>query len=97
MQTKDFLSDPIKINASGDVLIEEKDGHQTFYFVDEESFLISILESPFAKVRKKAEEDFLEKLGIGRAQACRLQVSVTTPLFVNPDEAGKKYGLSFCE
>lgn len=66
------------------------------YSQTSDSFLISIQSAPFDSNRKKAEEAFLESLDITKEDACKLDVSITTPQSVNPKEAGTIYRLSFC-
>lgn len=92
-----FYKGKAQKTSYGDVLIETKDEYHIIYHPENESFLVSVLSSPFETVREKAEEVFLKKLGITINEACKLDVSITTPRFINPIESGKIYGLSFCE
>jgi hypothetical protein len=87
----------VRTNPEGDTIVVDDSGYQIIFMPKSEQFLISILGSPFEKVRKEAEEELLHILGIGRADACRLDVKITTPRFANPAQAGKNFGLSFCE
>jgi hypothetical protein len=59
-------------------------------------FLVTILGSPFEEYKRKAEEIFHKVLGISQADACRLNVTIGTPYFANPNESGKEYHLSYC-
>ncbi len=59
-------------------------------------YQISILGSPFATYRTQAENAFLVLLKISKEEACKLNVTIGTPYFANPDESGKIYPLSFC-
>ena len=92
-----FFKTAQKINTYGDVLITDTGEYQIVYQVKFNTFLLSILEKPFSRVKIKAESEFVKVLGIKTSDACRLFVSITTPAFANPDEAGKEYGLSFCK
>lgn len=92
-----FLQNPKRVDKSGDIFILETQEYRLIYFSKYNSFLISIFSSPFPKVKKQAEEDFLRALGISEIESCRLNVSVTTPYFANPDYSGKDWSLSFCE
>lgn len=85
------------INAEGDTTIVGNDDYAIFYHPFQERFLISILGSPFPEKRQTAEQEFLEILGINQSDACRLTVSLTTPLSDNPEYAIPVYSLSFCE
>lgn len=88
---------PTQLNQNGDSLMVEQPGYSLVYLKPFGEFLITITASPFEENRKKAEEAFLLRLGITQGQACRLKVTITTPVSVNPTEAGQKYPLSFCQ
>lgn len=61
-----------------------------------DEYAIVIYGSPFESARAEAEQAFLQKLGVTPEQACRLKVTISTPVFVNPEESKQTYGLSFC-
>ena len=92
-----FFNENTKVNSRGDTLIVNAENYHITYFSKEDQFLISILASPFEEVRKVAEIDFIQTLGIDKETACKIGVIITTPSFANKDEAGKNYNLSFCE
>ena len=94
---KNFYTEGNKISPKGDVIISETSNYTIFYFEADDSFLISITKLPFEEMRLIAEEDLLQQLGIDEDKACRLNISTTTPAFVNPDEAGINWPLTFCE
>jgi len=91
-----YNSNPV-INEREDTTFKISDQYQLIYFSKENEFLISILASPFEKVRQTAEQSFLTELQITKNQACKLKANITTPYYVNPNESGKNYRLSFCE
>lgn len=97
VKVNNFYDDSKKINSSGDRLILEQSDFEAIYFPRGNQFLISVLTSPFYKTRLDAEKAFLEKLDISEKEACKLDVSITTPNFVNPNEAGIDFTLSFCK
>lgn len=97
VQTNDFLSSPKEVNKNGDVLFAETPKYQLVYLQNFNQFIVSILSSPFETIKKEAEIEFLHRLGITENEACKLNVSVTTPYFANPDYSGKNWPLSFCE
>jgi len=76
-------------------LSRTKDYH-IFYIPEQTVFIVSILSYPFDTYRQIAESDLLDKLDIGKSEACKLIVDITTPGFANPDKAGKTFDLSFC-
>jgi hypothetical protein len=92
-----FYKDNPSISPKGDVHINENPNFDIFYFKIDDTFLITITASPFEDKRNEAEQSFLEKMEIDEEAACKLRVVITTPEFVNPDEATKNYPLSFCE
>jgi hypothetical protein len=96
-KVSNFYRDSSNISPKGDVLLVESEKYDIFYFKNDDIFLISIVSSPFNEARKEAEKIFLNELAINEETACKLNVVETTPEFVNPDEATKKYPLSFCE
>lgn len=81
----------------GDALFVDETYYKIVYYPDDKAFLISIQGSPFETIRNQAEEKFLQELGIDQTQACRLQVWITTPNYINPAFAGQNYRLSFCK
>ena len=94
---KNITKEPVRENTSGDIQFDSTSSYEFTYFKPEDRFLISITGSPFERVRLEAEASFVSQLGIDKAAACKLRVSITTPAFANPDEAGNTYSLSFCE
>ncbi|MBN1169049.1 hypothetical protein JXA63_04125 [Candidatus Woesebacteria bacterium] len=86
-----------KIPKSNDYIIEEDQSYSIDYFDDYGGFLIVIKDSPFEEKKELAEKAFLENLEITEEEACKLKVEITTPMYANPDEAGRVYSFSFCE
>lgn len=69
---------------------------QIVYIPSEKQYQIFINNSPFDKYRTEAENVFLSLLKTSKGEACKLKVEISTPYFVNPNEAGQTYPLSFC-
>lgn len=88
--------EPIPTGEFGEQLVLETEKFQIIYFSETESFLITILQSPFSSYRAEAEQAFLKELSINEKQACSLTVTIVTPAFVSPEHAGVEYPLSFC-
>ena len=97
VEVENFYNKEVNTNTRGDTLFVDKGDYQIMYFAKEERFLISILGSPFDKIKGVAEKEFLLILSISEEEACKLSVSITTPYFANPKKAGVDYKLSFCE
>lgn len=97
VNVKNPYENTVKIDTQGDSLMQENPGYSLVYLRPFNEFLISITASPFEKNRKLAEEAFLLRMGITQTDSCRLKVTITTPLSINPNEAGQSYPLSFCQ
>ncbi len=97
VEVKNFYQNAEEYSKQGDVQFSSIPQYNLVYLSKFNEFLVSILSSPFEDTRVIAEKDFIEKLGITELEACKLTVTVTTPKSVNPEFAGKKYRLSFCE
>ena len=97
VEVNDFSKTVPNTSSYGYTVVSLNPKHQVLYFPDDELFLVSILGNPYNVYVKVAEQAFLEKLGIDEEQACKLNVSITTPAHLNPDKAGDAYELSFCE
>lgn len=91
-----FYKDSKAINNNGDLSLTKNDKYEIIFFAKSEQFLISILDPSFDEVRSEAEKTFLENFGGDRDKACKLNVIITTPRWVNRTETGKEYPLSFC-
>lgn len=71
-------------------------GYQIVYLSLDQSFIISLTETPWREWRSQAEQAFLKALDISQSDACNLKVSVTIPYNVDSEYAGEDLGLSFC-
>lgn len=93
--------DNFKVSATplpgGDSKLIHEDGYEILYLEKFDSFLISILKQPFEVYRQVAETALLSQLGISQTDACRLDVTITTPAYVDPALGGNNFSLSFCE
>ncbi len=96
-EIKNVYKTALDINDTGDVVYAEANSYQQVYHPKDQYFLISVTGSPFESARTEAEKQFLAILQISKEDACKLNVTITTPRYANPDEAGKIYKLSFCE
>lgn len=96
-QINNFIETSKKLNAAGDMLLEQTDEYQITYLNIFKTFLITISKTPFEENKTKAENKLLEILGVDKETMCRFDVVITTPHFVDPEHAGKNYALSFCD
>ncbi|MEX2008369.1 MAG: hypothetical protein WD850_02700 [Candidatus Spechtbacterales bacterium] len=93
---------PVKLEAIphgqfGDMKFPDRVGYKILYFQETKRFQITITDPPFDEFRQAAEQDFLRVLDINEQQACRLDVTIRTPLYANPNLAGQVFFLSFCK
>ncbi|KKQ53437.1 MAG: hypothetical protein UT19_C0008G0020 [Candidatus Woesebacteria bacterium GW2011_GWB1_39_10b] len=96
IKVNDFNKKAIKVGELDDVLFVDENGYNITYYPLDKAFLIVITSIPFEENRQEAEKRFLDELGIGTADACKLAVYITTPRAFNPNESGINYSLSFC-
>lgn len=97
VEVKNIYDSALRINDMGDVLVAENNNHRISYLKNGDYFIITILGTPFEDSRSRAEKDFLKKMEIDEDAACKLDVRIGTPYYVNAKEAGNRYKLSFCE
>jgi len=95
--TNNFYKTAVEITDRNDALITSNDDFQILYYPADNSFFITITNKPIESVRKKAETELLNRLGISTEDACRLKVSVGAPGWVDDNLAGQELGLSFCK
>ncbi len=94
----DITDSPISTDSEGNLVIaQEPDYRISFLPKHDGQFLIDVLGSPFEEVRTKAEDDFVQLLGIDKPDACWLYTVESTTDTANPEQSGKNYMLSFCE
>lgn len=78
-------------------LLVENPKYQIIYQKSNDTFIISINDSPFEEIKKEAEENFLSLIKADKNIACQLKVRIATPAFANPELAGKNFSLNFCK
>ena len=66
------------------------------YLPPEDQYIITVYGSPFLQYRQEAEQSFIKIYRLTIAEACSKKVTIGTPFYSNPQEAGKIYKLSFC-
>lgn len=91
-----FKEEDSKITPQKDVLVSEESLYQILYLTQFDQFLISIITPNFEEARRIAEAEILQKTGVSKEEACKLDVQITTPSYANLELAGKTFGLSFC-
>lgn len=82
---------------SGTTVFQKSEYYQLTYSPSENLFNIVVLTSDFSTGRALAEAALVNELEISRAEACKLNVKIYTHPQLNPTEADKEYGLSFCD
>lgn len=76
--------------------ISQVPDYQTVYIPETNEFHILLFLFPLADTRVRAQQYFLQKLGVTEQEACMLQVVVAVTPDVSESLAGKNLGLSFC-
>lgn len=94
---KDFKQKALNVGKLGEILFVNETNFNITYYPLDNAFLIVITGIPFEQNRLDAEKRFLKELDIGKVEACKLGVYITTPRAYNPKESGINYRLSFCE
>jgi hypothetical protein len=84
------------IDPQNDVMIFETSTYGGMYLTVDSSFNILITKGTLREERKKAEAEFLNKLGISQETACLLSVHVGVTRDADEYASGQNYGLSFC-
>lgn len=96
VEINDFYSRPSAQRNQFETIIAENNKYSIAGFTENKSFSIIILAEPVGANRQLSENAFLDKLSINKADACKLNVYLQVPYFVNEEYAGPNYGLSFC-
>ncbi|MCU0678423.1 MAG: hypothetical protein MUF19_02440 [Candidatus Pacebacteria bacterium] len=103
VKARDFLSDADVVDWDGAgtyVLgagqIDQKNAYQLFYFEADKSINVVLLTEPFGNIRKVAESQLLERLGVSEKDACSMDIRVSVPGFASESLSGRDLGLSFC-
>lgn len=78
------------------VIMVETEEYNLGYTSTDSSFGITILKTPVSEYKPKAEQAFLERLGITPEEACRLTVYVGVPVSIDEAQSGRNLGLEFC-
>jgi len=91
----DPYKDALKI-VSGNANMKKTPDYEIVYLGSLKSFVISLYGENINDSRNKAEQAFLESLGITKNEACKLDVTLAVAPEASRSAAGKDYGLSFC-
>lgn len=102
-----YISDPtnpsiikqqsLQTDNNGNYLLIQKEAYHVNYQQQYNTYLISILKSPFETFRQQAETDLINLFKVPPATICQLKIQITTPRFANPELAGKIFKPSFCQ
>ena len=92
-----FVKNAQRIDAQNDVFFINTPEYEVVYLNPFNEFLITIKQTPFDENRIRAEQDLLRTLDITEEDACKLQVTIGMPGFVDPEYTGRNFPLSFCQ
>jgi hypothetical protein len=87
---------PVENLFQNGVIFKENSDYSMAFYPQDQSFIVTLLNSDIKTARNNAERDLLAALEIDEQVSCQLKVSVTVPYGVNADASGQEYGLSFC-
>lgn len=91
-----IYKNPIEKLSKNGIAFANNNDYYIAYYPQDNGFLISINNPDVVTAERKAEENFLNQLGITKDQACQLKVSITVSFGVSEKYSGSVYGLSFC-
>lgn len=93
---KNFYKNAIGIIEGSEVVLAKTGNYEIDYSRADSSFTIMIIKGSVAVAQADAETAMLGMLGVSRADACRLAVSVIVPVSVDAQLGGRSYRSSFC-
>ena len=94
----DFYKSPYTqvFDPQNDATIKESTDYSIEYQPNFQAFYINLNGNDLYISRTNAEQGLLDKLGISKDDACKLNVNLGVVYSVNPRASGVEYGLSFC-
>jgi len=92
----DFRENAARITANNDVVLVENEEYQIIFYHDIQEFKLYLTGENFEQTQMRAEEAFLNALGIDEESACQLFVEVFVPSTVQNKHAGQILPLNFC-
>lgn len=95
IEVNNFIKDA-QPQANDIFLLKETGLYAIYYDARFSSFSIILLAEPLISARQEAEIGILDIVRIDSGALCKLDISLTVPAAVNPNIAGKEYGISFC-
>ncbi len=78
------------------VVIQQSSTYNLIYYIPNNTFALTIFGTPLKIAQSEVEVGFLNALGISRIDACKLNVRVGVRYDIDPNDAGRNLGLSFC-
>lgn len=75
---------------------DEEETRYEIHYYPPYAFNVVIFEQPFDEVRREAELVFMRRLGVSEDIACRIDVMVVVPPYIDESLSGRNLGLSFC-
>jgi len=91
-----YAASSTQVGEDGILIVKQTPDYWFTYDPSDSSFWIAISGTPFNTVRQTAEQDFLATLGVSKADACKLDVSVGVPYSAGNPLDGQSLPLSFC-
>jgi hypothetical protein len=94
---KNFYKNPVAILPGIGLVLTTTFDYDIHFMFSDNSFTITIFNPPIVEVRRQAEEELLNILGVSEQDACKLNVHLGVHRSADSDlGGGADYGLSFC-
>jgi len=97
LDIKNIYRNRIYTADSGDLIFFRNEYSEFSYLPEYDQFIIHITKSPTESFIPLAETEFLQILEVDTSTACKLNVEVGIPLYVDNRVGGGSYPLSFCK
>lgn len=80
-----------------EIVPETQENYSITYDPNYNMYIISVLNTPFDKIRVQAEQALLKKVGLSPEEACdKIKVQIGTPNYVDPNQTQIYDTFSFC-
>ena len=87
---------PITVAPQQTLYTSPENDFKILYTPHNQLYLITILATPYASVRQKAEDQFTQIIQVEKSDACKLQVLITAPYYIHRQIIPNATSLSFC-
>jgi len=97
VSVKNVYKDRIIVTTDGNTVFYHTDAFEFVFLPEYEKFMITISQPPAQENITASEQAFLDYFEINTETACKLNVDVAIPYYVDDKLGGQNYPLSFCQ